>query len=71
MCYLQAVLAMKKGHDPQKVMDLLQEAVEIHFTSLRVRWAGAAEILMIVTFPQFRCEQWKENSCLLGVDSFV
>ncbi len=34
--YLSALLAMKRGQDSQKVMDLMQEAVETHFGGLRV-----------------------------------
>ncbi|ELU05036.1 hypothetical protein CAPTEDRAFT_159405 [Capitella teleta] len=35
LCYLGAVLAMKRGQAPEKVVELLNNAVEIHFTGLK------------------------------------
>ncbi len=33
---MSGVLAMKRGQDPQRVMDFMQEAVETHFAGLKV-----------------------------------
>ncbi|CAD5116982.1 DgyrCDS5817 [Dimorphilus gyrociliatus] len=35
LCFLTAILARKKGKSPETVIDLLSEAVELHFANLR------------------------------------
>jgi hypothetical protein len=36
LAYLNAALSIKKGEGPEKAYKLLNEAVEIHFSSLKV-----------------------------------
>ena len=36
LAYLSSVLALKKGKSPEKITELLNEAIELHFAGLKV-----------------------------------
>ena len=36
LAYLSSVLALKKGKGPEKIIELLNEAIELHFAGLKV-----------------------------------
>ena len=36
LAYLSAVLALKKGQGPEKVIEFLNEAIELHFAGIKV-----------------------------------
>jgi len=40
LLYLNALLAQRKGKPSQEVISMLQEAVEVHFTGVKVRDAA-------------------------------
>ncbi len=63
---MSGVLAMKRGQDPQRVMDFMQEAVETHFAGLKVCTLTIAMNLLNF-FSVLNSSQYPFTLILIGV----